>query len=184
MTDESPSEPLPARAGLSGGWLTALFVVVVAVGVVIATMKGGGSAAEIGRPAPALAVTLFDGHVFDLVEHVNAGRGPVLLNLWASWCAPCVREFPVLSAYAVAHPEVTVVGVAVQDVEADSRSFAERLAPAFSVGFDRDGSVREAYPSFGLPATFLISSDGNITDVILAELTTDRLASLDFDGTS
>ena len=180
-TTDPPAEPLPSRAGLSGGRLTLIFVVVVAVGALLATMGGSDAAAEVGKPAPALAVTLFDGEVFDLVDHVRFGEGPVLLNLWASWCEPCTREFPALSAYAETHPEVTVLGVAVQDPEDDARRFAESMDPSFLVGWDRGGAVREAYPSFGLPATFLIGSDGTVTDIILAELTEDRLESLSFE---
>lgn len=177
---DTPADRLPPRAGLSGGRLTLIFVVVVAVGVVVATLGGDEAAAEVGKPAPALAVTLFGGEVFDLVDHVRFGRGPVLLNLWASWCEPCTREFPALSAYAEAHPEVTVLGVAVQDPEDDARRFADRMNPSFLVGWDRGGAIRKAYPSFGLPATFLIGSDGTVNDIILAELTLERLQSLTF----
>ncbi|HJR93146.1 MAG TPA: TlpA disulfide reductase family protein [Acidimicrobiia bacterium] len=180
MASTEPASPLPSRAGLSGGWLSALFVVVIVIGVAVAILTGDEEAAEVGRPAPGLAVTLFNGEVFDLVDHVDRGRGPVLLNLWASWCEPCTREFPALSAFAEGHPEVTVVGVAVQDPEANARAFVEEMDPSFAVGWDRDGAVRQAYPSFGLPATFLIGADGIITDVILAELTPERLESLDF----
>lgn len=172
----------PARAGLSGGILTVIFVAVVGVGAAIAWIGDGPAVAEVGRSAPAFTLSTFDGESFDLGEHIGRQGGPVLLNLWASWCEPCKREFPALSDYSVSHPEVTVVGVAVQDRPDDARRFAEENRPAFAVGVDADGTIRDAYPSFGLPATFLIDGDGVITDIVLAELTPDRLESLRFES--
>jgi thiol-disulfide isomerase/thioredoxin len=183
MTDtETRPDDLPGRAGLTGGVLTAIFVAVVLVGAVVAWVWRDSGVAEVGRPAPALAITTFDGEVFDLVQHFSEGGGPVLLNLWASWCEPCKEEFPALSEYAVRHPDVTVVGVAVRDQEDAARAFAEEMSPAFPVGWDRDRVVEEAYPSFGLPSTFLIDSRGVVVDIVLAQLTPERLDGLTFEG--
>jgi len=180
MTSDTPSEPTPARAGLWGGALTAIFVAIVAIGALYAWMQGGPEVAEVGHPAPPLAVETFSGENFDLAQHFESGGGPVLLNLWASWCEPCKREFPTLSDYAENRPGVTVVGVAVQDQLDPAREFAQEMEPSFLVGWDGDGTVRDAYPSFGLPATFLIDADGNVVEIVLAELTPERLAELDF----
>lgn len=176
--EESPEAP--PRAGLSGGILTLIFVVVVAAGAWAASLTRTPAAAEIGREAPPLAFDTFDGGRFELAGHEAATNGPILLNLWASWCLPCRREFPLLSEYALANPDITVVAVAVQDQYEHARDFYTEMNPSFIVGWDGDGSVRAAYPSFGLPATFLIDSQGMVRDVVLAELTPERLATLDF----
>lgn len=172
----------PERTGLNGGVLTALFVVLVVAAGLFVLLRGGDDdqVAELGGAAPPLSVTTFDGEMFDLASHLSASGTPVLLNLWASWCEPCTREFPALSEYALAHPEVAVVGVAVQDQEEHAREFVRELQPAFRVAWDGDGAVRDAYPSFGLPATFLIDADGTVVDIILAELTPERLESITF----
>lgn len=181
MTDtDGLPEPPPARAGLAGGWLTAIFVAVVAAGAIFAVLGDTPEVAEVGRRAPAVVFTSFDGEAIDLADHVASGEGPVLLNLWASWCEPCKREFPALSTFAQANPGITVVGVAVQDQFEPARAFAEEMEPTFLVGWDAEDSVRDAYPSFGLPATFLIDAEGVVTDIVLAELTPERLAALEF----
>lgn len=168
------------RAGLRGGLLSGIFLVVVAVGALLAWLMPAGEAqtASVGQPAPAIALVTFEGEAFDIIDHFRRDGGPVILNLWASWCEPCLREFPALSRYAAETPGVTVVGVAVQDQEAAAREFVEEMDPGFLTGWDSDGSIRDAYPTFGLPATFVIDSDGIISDIILAELTPERLQSI------
>lgn len=179
MSEGAPSSG-PLRAGLSGGVLTAIFVVIVAIGAGVAWLQRGPEVAEVGRKAPDFRFETFSGESFDLGRHLAEGGGPVLLNLWASWCEPCKREFPALSAYADAHPDVTVLGVAVQDQFDAAREFAREMQPGFRVGWDEGGTVRDAYPAFGLPATFLIGADGTVVDIVLAELTPERLDGLDF----
>lgn len=172
----------PEGAGLSGGLLSAVFLVVVAVGALAAWILSDGreAAAAVGKEAPAFELATFEGDAFDLEGHLREGQGPVLLNLWASWCEPCVREFPLLSEYAEETPAVTVVGVAVQDRQEAARKFVTETRPRFVVGWDADGSIRDAYPSFGLPTTFVIDSNGVVSEIIPAELTRERLRSITF----
>lgn len=180
----SRPESSPDRAGVRGGLLAGVFLIVVGVGALLAWLLPVGEAATAatGQPAPAISFVTFEGEAFDLADHFRREEGPVLLNLWASWCKPCLREFPLLSRFAEENPEVTVVGVAVQDQEDAARAFVEDMDPGFVTGWDSDGSIRDAYPTFGLPATFVIDSDGVISDIILAELTAERLDSISFEG--
>ncbi|HLU52405.1 MAG TPA: redoxin domain-containing protein [Acidimicrobiia bacterium] len=187
MTDidaRSGSPEAPERAGLSGGVLAAIFIALVAIGALVAWLlrDDGSHVAEVGAPAPSFSVSSFDGSEFDLSAHFAEDGRPVLLNLWASWCEPCKREFPLLSDYAASHPEVMVVGVAVQDQEEAARAFVEEMDPDFTVAYDADDIVRDSYPTFGLPATFLIDSDGEVVDILLAELTAEQLESLVFEN--
>lgn len=120
-------------------------------------------ALEGGEPAPDFEVTLFDGEVFSLSEHLATDGRPVVLNFWASWCLPCRDEMPEFDEIASAHPEVVFVGVAVDDAADSARRFAlEEIQVGYSVGADTDGTVSAAYDHIGLPWTWLISADGNV----------------------
>jgi thiol-disulfide isomerase/thioredoxin len=126
------------------------------------------------EPAPTFAVETLDGAVFDLTDHIaNDGR-PVVLNLWASWCPPCRAEMPAINTSSLRHPEVAFVGVAVKDTVEEARSFAEEIGIDYIIGFD-DGSVDDAYPVLGLPATFYIDGNGTLVKTHVGPVTVDSL---------
>jgi cytochrome c biogenesis protein CcmG/thiol:disulfide interchange protein DsbE len=166
--------PLP-RPSLK---LTGIFVLVVGVGLVIGWVVGRDSPgiAEIGEPAPDFTVELIDGGTFTLSE----ARGqPVIVNLWASWCAPCREEIPDISEFATANPDVTVVGVAVQDPEKSAREFAATIGATYPLALGTP-EFEDAYPHLGLPATFIVDENGTVIEIINGivngEILTDALA--------
>lgn len=122
------------------------------------------------QPAPALQVTLFDGSTFDLAEHLSRDGRPVVLNLWASWCPPCREEMPHFDAAARRHPEILFLGVAVRDDPQTAAATVTELGLSYALGADLDGSVDAAFPSPGLPATFLIGSDGTLLGAVYGGL--------------
>lgn len=155
-------EPLqPAR-----GRLTIVFVVVIAVGLLVAQAVGdpgdNGSGGTLSGVAPEVVMTGFDGEEWRLSEHLGDDGRPVVLNLWASWCIPCRDEIPELSAFADSHPEFLLVGVAVNDTLEEARQLASDLEPRYMVGMDDTGRLRDRYPSVGMPFTVVIDGQGII----------------------
>jgi len=119
-----------------------------------------------GKAAPDFTIDLLDGSRFDLSDHLTEDGRPVLLNLWASWCAPCREEMPALDAASRAHTDVYFIGVAVDDNASDAAAFAEEVGVSYALAIDESGLVGGDYPSPGLPATFLISPDGIIVKTV------------------
>lgn len=133
--------------------------------------------ARPGGPAPDFTVALIGGGSFDLSDHLEDDGRPLVLNLWASWCLPCREEIPAIDAFAAEHPEVMVLGVAVQDTEAAAMEFAEELSPGYPLGI-ADPAFEAAYPRIGLPATYVIGSDGRIDEVFNGILDQETLEEL------
>ena len=150
-------------------------VAVVAAACSASADSGGTVADTPNEIAPIFAVETTEG-TFDLSEHLaNDGR-PVFLNLWASWCFPCREEMPAIDDSATAHPEIEFIGVSVQDSRTDAEAFGEEIGVTYLLGFDDDGSVDDAYQPLGLPASYIISSDGIILERIFGKVTEEDLA--------
>lgn len=120
--------------------------------------------ARTGAPAPLFRVELIGGGTFDLSDHLETDGRPLVVNLWASWCLPCRAEMPEIDAFAADHPEIAVLGVAVQDTEAAALAFAEELSPRYPLAM-ADAGFDAAYPRIGLPATYVIGPNGRVDEI-------------------
>lgn len=147
----------------------------ITVGLVVgAILRDDQGTAAVGGPAPDFTVEVIDGASFTLSDQIGA---PVVLNFWASWCEPCRTEIPAISAFAETHPDVVVIGVSAQDAERTARDFAEEVAASYPLALGTE-EIENAYPLFGLPATYVIDENGVVVeyfDGIIDEETLDAL---------
>lgn len=87
--------------------------------------------------------------------------GPILLNVFASWCAPCLAEHPLLTG--LADDGVTIHAINYRDEAADAAAWLSRHGDPFSrVGQDLDGRAGIDWGLTGVPETFVIDPDGRI----------------------
>jgi len=94
---------------------------------------------------------------------LGALRGPMILNVWGSWCGPCREEIPILrSFYEKAQGKVALVGIDVEEATFDDgRRFVERNGIVWPNLYDPDGRSRE-YFGLGVPVTWFIAPDGSV----------------------
>ncbi|MEE8406647.1 MAG: TlpA disulfide reductase family protein [Acidimicrobiia bacterium] len=144
------------------------------IGLLVAWVLPSDDVAEVGHPAPDFTVPLIKGETFTLSEQLKADNRPVVLNLWASWCIPCRTETPDISGFAEANPDVKVIGVAVEDTERASRTFAEEFDPSYDLGLG-DSEFEAAYPKFVLPVTYIIGANGVVEDLLIGIVTQEIL---------
>jgi thiol-disulfide isomerase/thioredoxin len=125
----------------------------------------GLKVARRGEPVPALRLPALDGATVELPA-AYAGR-PVLVNLWASWCGPCIEEMPELDRFAATQGAngTQVVGIALDDPAAVT-DFLRRVPVRYPILLDeagpRDAGVQLGNPKGVLPYTALISADGRL----------------------
>lgn len=115
----------------------------------------------IGKPAPDFALPKLAAP--DDTFTPQSMRGKVwLLNVWASWCYPCLEEHPVITDLATTHA-LPIVGLNYKDVPADAISWLERNGNAFeTVVSDQQGIVGIDYGVYGVPETYVIDKEGFI----------------------
>ncbi len=117
---------------------------------------------QVGDPAPEFqAVSLEDGRTVSLADY--AGK-TILVNLWATWCAPCRFETPYLQSVYEENQErgLMIVGVSVDSPSAlDSvNDFLEEMGVTYDILLDPDMVSTDVFVAMGLPASFLIDGDG------------------------
>lgn len=168
------------RAWWRTGWLftgIAAAIVIVTVTVLVGSnpppapergtrLSGAAPAFELeGLRDPQRTVSLAD----------FRGR-PVVVNFFASWCAPCRREMPALeSVYQQVKGDVAFVGIDNQDIRSDALALLEETDVSYPAGFDPDGKVAQAFGIYGMPTTVFVSADGDMLERVTGEMTEERL---------
>ncbi|WP_082578634.1 TlpA disulfide reductase family protein [Lysobacter sp. Root690] len=121
--------------------------------------------ASRGAAMPPLQLQALDGKPMQLPQ-AFAGR-PILINLWASWCGPCIKEMPELNRYAQSQGATgtQVVGIALDNAE-DVTAFLQRVPVGYPILLDkpgpRDAGIQLGNPKGVLPYTVLIGADGKL----------------------
>lgn len=118
---------------------------------------------EVGDRVPAFAASTLDGEEFDGAELVGT---PYMLNIWATWCAPCRHEMPELQKLHEAYSEegFQVVGVSVDDRGSREtiREFLAEVEVTFPIYHDPSWEISDIYGLLGLPGTFLMDAEGRL----------------------
>jgi cytochrome c biogenesis protein CcmG/thiol:disulfide interchange protein DsbE len=153
--------------------VVALFVAAV-IGVSLAT---SGTPAPPSYPAAAGFTLPVLGQAGRQVSLSQYQGKPVIVNFWASWCAPCQQETPLLASwYKQQHGHVVLLGLDENDTTANALKFAQAKGVSYPIGFDPQVSVALAYNVDGLPQTFFLNAQHRIVDHVLGAVTSAELA--------
>ena len=124
---------------------------------------------------PTLVVKTLDDATFDLSK--QSGKW-VIVNFWATWCSPCLKELPDISAFVTAHKDkVAGIGLDFEDTDkADVVKFLKQHPLSYPVAqVDPDNSPKDFDTPKGLPNTYVIAPDGHVAKAFLGPVTTKDL---------
>jgi thiol-disulfide isomerase/thioredoxin len=132
-------------------------------------------------PAPDLVGPTLDGSTFRLADHKGE---VVVLNVWASWCAPCRAEAPGLAALATEYEGkgVQFAGLDTRDSDVSARAFVERFGTPYPNVIDRDGQLQllfgDSLPPQAIPSTLVIDADGKVAGRALGKVSESSLRAM------
>ena len=157
---------------LAAGVGVVTFSVILAVNVDTDPRAELNTSRLLGRPAPEVSLTRFDGTRLTSADLVGK---TVIVNFWNSWCLPCREEEPALKQWYADHvgdDSVLMIGIPRDDDAAAIRSWAGRHGMEWSVANDRGAQAATlAFATRGQPETFAISPDGVIVASMIGPVT-------------
>jgi DsbE subfamily thiol:disulfide oxidoreductase len=171
MTDleQSAAQEAGAKRNLSTPLFVAVGLVLLALMAYGFLSSGEGGRLQPGEPVPEFDLELLDGSSLrwsDLQGQV------VVLNFWASWCAPCRREASDLQAVWEAYRDqgVLLVGITYRDAQDASRTFVDEHGITYPNGVDEMGRISDAYGVTAVPETYVIDRQGQLAWSQIGEL--------------
>lgn len=155
-----------------------LALAAVVLSVILATRFGRDpglvESPLIGQPAPEFTLPSLDGE--ETVSLTDLRGDVVVVNFFASWCAPCVEEMP---AFEAVHQDVgdrvTLIGMANQDAPENALETVAATGVTYPTFGDPDGDALTFFGGLAMPTTVFIDTDGEVVEVHSGALTEDEL---------
>ena len=151
-----------------------IFLVIVGVGIIVLLQTKDSSFNLSGRPrlgkgvsAPDFALPDLDGKTVTLADY----KGKViLLNIWATWCPPCVEEMPSMEKLhqELKDKDFEILAVSIDVLGAKAViPFMKKHKLSFSVLTDTEGTIKSLYQTTGVPESFIIDKQGIIVEKVI-----------------
>jgi cytochrome c biogenesis protein CcmG/thiol:disulfide interchange protein DsbE len=147
--------------------LAAMIVVLAAALVWVASGAMRDRITNAGDKAPDFKIVSDSGRQF---TRSDFGGKLLVLNFWASWCAPCVQEVPSLDAFqrTMAKDGVVVLGVSIDTNEKRYKQFLQRFHVNFATARDPEANISSSYGTFQIPETYIIDRNGIVREKVIS----------------
>jgi cytochrome c biogenesis protein CcmG, thiol:disulfide interchange protein DsbE len=168
---EPAPEAAPARKGAVRAWQAVFVLILLAFVILLAVrlIQTNQSEHRAAGEAPPFTFTTFEGETISLED--LRGKG-VVLNFWASWCAPCREEAALLEEAWRREQDngVIFLGLDYLDQEPAAKAYLAEFDITYPNGPDLQSAAARRYGIKGVPETFFIDAEGKITDMVIGPI--------------
>ena len=176
MEVSNTSDEVAARRGLRPTWVAAgVIALLVLVLLGNALIDRPSEPPQVGSPVPDFRLTALDGSEMNLA----AQRGKVVvINVFASWCAPCREEAAALEQTWQDYQDqgVQFFGIAYKDADSKAQAFLDEFGVTYPSALDPSNRTPRAYGVTGVPETFVVDRQGLLVHHFLGAITQDQLS--------
>jgi peroxiredoxin len=168
------TEEIQKGRGVNPKSILLIFLIVIGIGIIVLLQNkdssfnlSGDPRLEKGVPAPNFTLPDLDGKMISLTDYKGK---VVLLNIWATWCPPCVEEMPSMEKL---HQELKDEGFEILAVSIDVSGaiavlpFMKKHKLSFPALTDSKGDIKSLYQTTGVPESFIIDKEGVIVEKII-----------------
>jgi thiol-disulfide isomerase/thioredoxin len=126
------------------------------------------------------AAPVLSGMTLTGVNYSYSGTGIAVVNVWASWCAPCRAEAPTLAALSKKYQDVSFIGILTRDNPVSAEAFERKFAIPYPTLIDDSVLIgfRNTLPANAIPSTVVLDKNGNVAGRISGAITVASLTSL------
>lgn len=142
-------------------------------------VSGNGSVSYI-KQSDRIAAPQLSGMTLTGKNYTFSGGQVAVVNVWASWCAPCRAEAPTLAALSEKYSDVAFIGILTRDNPATAEAFTRRFALPYPTLIDDSVLIgfRQSLPANAIPSTVVIDKNGHVAARISGEVTVASLSEL------
>ncbi len=146
-----------------------VFIIALLVALFAFTTQAGELKPYNGKPLPDFSLQDLKGKKHSLSDYKGK---VVLLNFWATWCPPCVKEMPSMQRLQDKYQDqdFEILAVNMGEDSTTIEIFLQKMSVNFPVLLDSDGAILKQWKIFAFPTTFLIDKEGNITYALFGGL--------------
>lgn len=180
--DQAQKKKRPRKLLILGGvCLVNVVLLVVLVSQLLTPASNTPSDPLVGHPAPGFSLALLSPQNNKSTLSLAELKGkPVVLNFWATWCAPCKEELPLLeqtwAQLQAQGKDVVFLGIDFQEAASDAAAFLQPYGITYPILLDVDGAVTIKFGITALPQTVFINRAGGVASRIPGELTSQTLS--------